>query len=158
MPYNIISHSGSLLFHSPLTQKRMFDHSSVFLMGIHFFFFFYRLYLYRFIAYILDLRAEELTSISPPLIGWKHASSESQGSGLDCPVRLLLVLVPFPGLMAPLCWASCSSYTAISCGTHSKVKFRADTVNIYTDRHNYSGIECYSQVSDVQIFHRRIDL
>lgn len=40
MPYNIISHSGSLLFHSPLTQKRMFDHSSVFLMGIHFFFFF----------------------------------------------------------------------------------------------------------------------
>lgn len=52
----------------------------------------------------LDFRADELTSISPPVIGWKTESSAWWRSGLG--VRLVLT--------EPVCWASCSSYTAIS--------------------------------------------
>lgn len=66
---------------------------------------------FRGVGYVLDLRAELVTSISLPLAGMRALSSGSGRSGeLERPDATLP-----PGLTAALCWISCSSNTAISC-------------------------------------------
>lgn len=61
------------------------------------------------LTYVLDLRADVVTSISLPRSGCRALSSGSEWSGLERPDPTLP-----PGLTIALCWSSIFSYTAFS--------------------------------------------